>query len=591
MHAGIFGWFEQLSPEAERAKNLMEQFAPCIEKALEDFQVPGVAVGVVVDGHVVFAKGFGYRDLEKKLPVDTKTLFALGSCTKAFTSFAMGNLVDEGLVGWDDPVIDVLPEFRLWDQYATTNLTIRDLLTHRTGMPRHELLWYNSKMHKSEMLKRIRYLEPSYDIRERYQYGNLMYFTAGLAMESIAHKSWEEIVQERILTPLQMTHTNFSVEETQKSDNFASPYLEKNDRLKKIPFRNISLIGPAGSINSNIDDMMHWVKMQLNNGFHNDQRLISVATLGELHSPQVIVPGAPEVKETFLSAYGIGWAVFSYRGHYLVTHDGVSDGFTSAVCLVPSKKVGVVTLVNKNLNGLARYLSLELLDRVLDLPAAKWFEDGVSSIRKNKESAKEAKLAEDRMRKKGTSPSHALEDYAGVYEHPGYGNITIDLVDGKLEAIYNDLTFVLGHWHYDVFSVVEEKQDMIVSLERKKFTFCNNANGDIGELCVPFEPTAADIVFKRKAELKHSAIAYLRQFTGVYEIYDYTVEVVLRNGGLMAIIPGQTPYELIPAGDNEFLVKTLSASTVKFVLNQENKVEEVLILHPYGAFTAVPKKY
>ncbi len=589
-HAGLFSWFGSLSPEAERAKMLLEKFEPQIVKALEDFEVPGAAVGVVVDGHVVFAKGFGYRDLEKKLPVNSETLFALGSCTKAFTGFAMGNLVDDGLISWDQPVIDVLPQFRLWDQYATTNLTIRDLLTHRTGMPRHEFVWYNSKMDKFEMLKRIRYLQPSYEIRERYQYGNLMYFTAGLAMEQATGKSWEEIIQERILNPLGMTRTNFSVEETKKSDNFAYPYLEKNDELKKIPFRNLSLIGPAGSLNSNVDDLMHWIKMQLNDGVYNDQRLISIATLSELQSPQVVIPGAPEVKETFLNAYGIGWIVVSYRGRYLLTHDGVSDGFTSAVSLLPDEKIGVVVLSNKNLNGLSRYLSLELLDRVLDLPSVDWLQDGVNSIKKNKESMKENKLQEDRQRKKGTSPSHPLEDYVGVYEHPGYGTVTVELVDGKLEATYNDLTFILDHWHYDVFSVSQEKQDMIISFERAKFTFSNNSNGDIGELNVPFEPTADDIVFKKKMHEKHSTLNYLRQFTGVYEIYGYTVEAAIRNGGLVAIIPGQPHYELIPAGDNEFTVKSMTASTVKFVMNRNNQVEEVLILHPYGAFTAVPRK-
>lgn len=591
LNAGFLNWWDGASPKAERAKELLESFDPLIEKALKDFQVPGIAVGVIVDGRVVYAKGFGYRDVEKQLPITTETLFALGSCTKAFTTFVIGNLVDEGSIEWDQPVIDILPEFRLWDQYATTNVTLRDLLTHRTGMPRHEFVWYNSKMSKSDMLKRIRFLQPSFDIRERYQYGNLMYFIAGLAMEKVAQKPWEELICERILNPLEMHHTNFSIEETQKTDDFACPYLEKNDQLKKIPFRNLSLISAAGAINSNIEDMTHWLQMLLAGGVYKSRALISPATLQELHAPQVIVPGAPETRESLLYAYGIGWGVFSYLGHYFVSHDGVSDGFTAMVGLFPGEDIGLVILANKNMTALPRYLSFEIADRLLDLPRHDWFQDGIESLRKNKESMKERKIEEDLSRKMGTHPSHPIEEYVGLYEHPGYGKVEIELADGKLQAIYNDLVFVLDHWHYDVFRVSQEKQDMIVSFEGAKFTFCNNSNGEIGELIVPFEPTADDILFKRKSEEKLSTLSYLRQFTGTYEIYGYVVEVVIRNHALVAIIPGQPNYELVPSCENEFAVKSMTGSTVRFVLGSDDKVQEILLIHPYGAFSATPKRY
>lgn len=590
INATVFGSLGSLSMKAQRAQALIEEFEPQIEQALADYQVPGMSIGVVVDGQLVYAKGFGYRDLENKLPVTQDTLFAIGSCTKAFTTFAMGNLVDEGLIRWDEAVIDVLPEFRLWDQYATTNLTIRDLLTHRTGMPRHEFVWYNSKMSKNELLRRIRYLQPSFDIRERYQYGQLMYFTAGLAMEKLTGKPWEEIIQERILNPLMMIHTNFSVEEMQKSENFAYPYIEKKDVLKKMPLRNLSLISAAGALNSNIEDMTHWIQMQLAGGIYNDRPLINPATLQELHAPQIIVPGAPETKETLIYAYGIGWAVHPYRGHSFLSHDGVSDGFTSVVGLLPGENIGFVILANKNMTALPRYVSFEIIDRIIGLPPHDWLKVGVESIRKNKESLSENKMKEDLLRKMGTCPCHCLEDYTGVYEHPGYGKLTIELVDGKLQANYNDLIFVLDHWHYDVFSVCEEKQDMIISFEGTKFTFNNSSNGDIGELLVPFEPTAGDIVFKKKPEEKHSALAYLRQFTGAYEIYGYTVEIVVKDNALIAIIPGQPRYELIPAGENQFSVKTMTGSTVRFVLDGINRVQEVILIHPYGAFSATPKK-
>jgi CubicO group peptidase (beta-lactamase class C family) len=590
LQAGLFNWFEPLSPKAQRAKDVLDGFDAQIERALSDYQVPGMVVGIVVDGRVVYSKGFGYRDLEKKLPMTDETLCAIGSCTKAFTTFVMGNLVDEGLLGWDQPVIDVLPQFRLWDQYATTNLTIRDLLTHRTGMPRHEFVWYNSKMNKAEMLKRIRYLQPSFDIRERYQYNNLMYFTAGLAMEEVTGKTWEELIQERILKPLDMTSTNFSVKDMQKSGKYAFPYVERSDKQKKMAFRDLSLIGPAGSLNSNVVDMTHWIQMQLARGVYHNQTLISPATLQELHAPQIIVPGAPETKETLLYAYGIGWVVLSYRGHYFISHDGVSDGFTSVIGLLPGENIGLIVIANKNMTSLPRYLSFAAIDRILELPFHDWFKEGVDSIRKNKESLKERIVQEDRSRRKGTCHSHPLEDYPGVYENPGYGALTIELVNGQLQANYNDLLFVLEHWHYDVFNVIEEKQDMIVSIEGKKFSFCNEPNGEIGRLVVPFEPTAEDIIFTRRPTEKLSTLNYLRQFIGVFEIYGYVVEIVVRDHTLVAIIPGQPNYELVPSVENEFTVKTMTGSTVRFVMHPDNRVKEVLLIHPYGTFSATPRR-
>lgn len=590
LNAGLFDWVDAFSPKAERAKDLLASFDATITEALNDYEVPGLAVGVIVDGHVVYTKGFGYRDLENKMPVNSETIFAIGSCTKAFTTFTMGCLVDQGILHWDELVIDVLPEFRLWDQYATTNLTIRDILTHRSGMPRHEFVWYNSKMSKAEMLKRIRFLQPSADIRERYQYGNLMYFTAGLAMEEATGKSWEELIQEKILDPLEMKNTNFSVEETKKSTNYAFPYLEKHNELKKIPFRNLSLIAPAGGLNSNTVDMETWMKMQLNDGKWKGEYLISPVTLQEIQSPQVIIPGMPETNESLLLAYAMGWSAVSYRGHYLVSHDGVSDGFTSVVAMLPGENIGVVILANKNMTSLPRYLSAEIVDRLLELPHIEWLKKGVDSIKKNKESIKESKKQEDLRRKKDTQPSHLLEDYVGLYEHPGYGKLTVELVDGQLQANYNGLLFTLGHWHYDVFSVIDEMQDMIVSFEGTKFIFCNDSSGDIGELKVPFEPSAEDIIFERKPETKLSTLAQLTKYKGVYEIYGYTVEIVIRDNSLVAIIPGQPNYELVPSGsDHEFVVKEMVGSTIRFLINESNRVEEILLIHPYGAFTATPK--
>lgn len=591
LQASLFDWMNPMSDKAKRAQQNLEGFDQVIEKTLADYQIPGLAIGIIVDGYPIYSKGFGYRDIEKKLPVTPSTLFAIGSCSKAFTSFVVGTLIDEGLFSWDSRVIDLFSEFRMWDQYATHNLTLRDLLTHRSGMPRHDFMWYNSTMSRSEFMGRLRYLEPSCDIRERYQYNNLMYVAAGFAMEQATKKSWEELVSSRILQPLDMRQTNFSVHKMEAEEDFASAYIDKGGKLKKVPLRDICVAAPAGGVNSNISDLTRWVQMHLNGGICDKRALISPATLQEMHSPQVIITGVPESKESLMYAAGIGWKIASYKGHYLVSHDGGVDGFTSIVGFLPQQGIGIIILCNKNLTPCPRYLSLEAIDRVLGLPPNPWLQEGLDGLAKNRETQNEDKLKEDSLRRKGTFPSHPLEDYVGEYYHPGYGIVAIHLVNGGLQVTLNGITSLLSHWHYDVFTVAEETQDLLFSREGTKLSFCSGFEGDVDELIIPFELRSDDIVFKRKAPQTLSSLEYMRQFVGPYEIYGYTVEIVVRNQTLSAIIPGEPIYELVPVTQNEFTVKSLTGYTVRFILDKLGQVEEVLLIQPYGTFIATPKRY
>jgi len=574
------------SDKAERAENQLEGFDKLVEQAMEDCNVPGLAIGIVVDGHVVYSKGFGYRDLERKRRVSTETLFAIGSCTKAFTSFAMASLVEGGVIEWDQPVVDILPGFRLWDQYATQNLTFRDLMTHRTGLPRHPYLTYNSSMTKQELFKRIRYLEPAWDIRQRFNYGDLMYTLTGMAMEQATGNSWQDLIREKILKPLDMNETNFTVEAMLEASECAVPYLERNGVLKPMPYRSFNLIEPAAAINSNIDDLMHWTKMLLAGGAYDDRSLISPSALQEMFAAQVIVSGYSENKDALLNAYGLGWCIHSYRGHYLVSHDGGLDGFTSVISLFPQDGVGVVVLANKNLTNLPRYLSLEAVDRVLELPARNWVEVAKEHLENKTRTSTENQEQEDLNRKKGTMPSHSLEEYVGEYEHPGYGKMQVEIKEGNLLATYNGISSLLEHWHYDVFAIKQDLQDLLVSREGMKFSFHNNLDGNIEELHVPFESNTSDIVFKKKVQGQFNDLDYFRQFTGMYEIYGISVEIAIRNRGLVSIIPGQPLYELIPLSENEFVVKSNSNYLVRFIKDDEGQVKEVLLVLPYGAYSA-----
>lgn len=588
--AGLFDWFKTLTPKAQRAKDTLQGIDEVVEQALKEYEIPGLALGIVVDGQVIYSKGYGYRDLEKKKAVSPDTIFCIGSCTKAFTSFLAGVLVDEGVLSWDENILDILPDFRLYDTYATQHMTIRDLLTHRSGMPRHDYMWYNSTISRSELMRRLRYLEPASEFRERYHYNNLMYFTAGYAMEEITGKSWETLVSEKILNPLEMKNTNFSIAEMENSSDYASPHLQKDDQVVRMGFRDLSLVGPAASINSNITDMTRWIEMQLNQGVYNDKTLVSSSTLQEMHSPQVVVSGTPEHKEAFLSTYGLGWGVISYRGHYYVSHDGGAEGFTSVASLLPNEGVGVVVLANKNLSTLPRFLSLIIIDRILELAPIDWYNEGLEGYLKAKESQRQLKTKEDLSRKKGTVYSHPLEDYAGEYEHPGYGTVSIQFIDGKLQSTFNRINSTLDHWHYDVFVVSNESEDLLFSRVGTKLTFRTNFNGEIDELVIPFEPGASDVIFKKKPSDAFGNVAYMETFAGLYEIYGITVEIAIRDKSLVAIIPGQPLFELLPSVENEFTVKSKTGYTVRFVLGEDKAVQEVLLIQPYGAFSAKPKR-
>ena len=586
--ANFFG--SSLSNKAMRAQTVLEELTPTVDQTLKDFNIPGLSIGVVVDGQTVWLKGYGFRDVQNQTAVTENTLFAIGSCTKAFTTFALSTLIEEGLLQWDVPVIDVLPDFRLWDQYATQNLTLRDLITHRSGIPRHDFMWYNSSHSRQELLKRFRYLQPACNIRERYNYGNLTYLTAGLAIEKVTGKTWEEVITERILKPLGMNSTNFSIDEMQKTDDFAFPYLERHGVLKQIPFRDFYNVGPAASMNSNASDMVCWMKMLLEQGKYNQRVLLTPALIQEMFAAQVIVSGYVENKDAHFNAYGLGWCIHSYRGHYYISHDGAPDGFTSVVSLLPYDNVGVVVMSNKNLINLPRYLSLLIVDRILELPDRDWLKDGLEQWKIAQLAEAEEKQSEALQCKKGTTPSHPLEDYEGQYEHPGYGLLDVVLRGGKLEAMFNGIPCHLDHWHYDVFAISEDTEDLLISRKGMKFTFHTNINGEIDQLSIPFEPKSPPILFQKKRSDKFSTLSYFRKFLGTYEIYNITVEFVVRDGTLIAIIPGQPVYELVPTADNEFSVKSMLECTLRFVQDGLGNITQVLLVSPYGAYTATRKK-
>ncbi len=574
--------------EAKKQQNeaIFQHLRAFIDTTMKSWKVPGLAMAIVKDGEVVFSEGFGYRNVESKLPVTPNTLFAIGSSSKAFTAASLGILVDDGKVDWDKPVRDYLPTFKLHDNFASERMTPRDLVTHRSGLPRHDLMWYGAAFTRKEMVDRLQYLEPSKDFRTTYQYQNLMYLTAGYLVEQVSGMSWEDFVRARIFAPLGMSASNLSVIESQKADDFALPYAEDKDQLKLIPFRNIDAIGPAGSINSNLTDMVQWVKLNLNKGKVGETQVISEAMLAQQHTPYMMISEPIKYTEVSHTNYGLGWFISQYRGHKRVSHGGNIDGFSALVSLMPQDNFGIVVLTNRNGNPMPNIAALRATDLLLQLEPVDWHTRIKAEVAKAKEAEKQKSEAEAAERKLNTKPSHVLSDFAGEFEHPGYGVVTVKLEGKALKSRFNSFNMAMEHWHYDVFrAVVEDDPE-----QKFLFTFYSNDKGDIDRLEVPMDLNVKPIVFTRKAGAEMSDPKFLAQFVGDYDLNGQNVAVAIKGANALTVtVPGQPTYELEPYKGTEFKLKGLTGFSLRFTLDAKKRATEAVFLQPNGVFTAKRK--
>jgi len=556
-----------------------------IAAAMKDWTMPGAAVAVVQDGKVIHSKGYGYRDIQKKLPVTPETLFAIGSITKSFTVLTLGTLVDDGKLDWDKPVRDYLPGFKLHDAVATERLTPRDMVTHRSGLPRHDLMWYNSTFTRPEMVERLRHLEPSKDLRTTYQYNNLMFMTAGYLAGQLAGASWEGVVRQRVFSPLGMRHTNLSVEDSKKDPNAALPYQKVKEELKEIPYRGIDEIGPAGSINSCIDDMSRYLLLHLGKGVHGGRRIISESNLLQMHTPQMVTGDAflrwPELGH---SAYGMGWVISTYRGFKMVQHGGAIDGFNALVAFLPQKNLGVVILLNRGGTPLPQVIAYHVFDRLLGLDQVGWNQRFLDDQKKGEAARDEARKKGYTVRREGTKPSHGLAEYAGDYEHPGYGLARVETEGDGLKFTYNRLTTPLKHFHYDVFQAPE---DPLNPLQRTFVNFATNLQGEIVSLAVPLEASVKEIVFQRlppKVDRKT-----LETLAGQYQVAGPPLTVALREDGKLYLEPpGQPPRELVPVRGLLFNLQGITGASVEFRKDAAGAVTEMVLYQ--GGSAAVAKR-
>ena len=470
----------------------VENFKQFIHKAIKMWSVPGVAVAIVKDGRVIFSEGFGWRNLKKKLRVTSHTLFPIASCTKAFTTTAMGILVDEDKLDWDKPVKEYIPFFRMYDSVATERLTPRDLVIHRSGLPRYDWSWYRADYTREEIFERLKFLKPNKDLRSVYQYQNIMYMTAGYLVGHIAGCSWEEFVQKKIFQPLEMKESNFSIIEMKKVSDYSLGYLKRGNKIRELPSINVDALGPAGSINSNVVDMAKWLLLNLSKGKYKNKKIISEKSLMQIHSPQIVVPEEFNYEEIVNPCYGLGWGVVSYRGKKLLQHGGNLDGFQSHTSLMPSEKIGVVVLTNLDGTPAPRTIAYYAYDYLLGLEPIDWNKRAKLEIEKNKKEQMKERRKSTLEQKKGTKPSHPIDNYAGEFENPAYGKIFVEKKKGKLYLIFHKIPYLLKHYHYNIFEFSDPVWDT-----RRKVSFQIGPKGNIKSLSVNFEPMTEPLIFER----------------------------------------------------------------------------------------------
>lgn len=486
--------------------NRFNNFDPYIQDSMASWHCPGVAVVVVKGGEILHQAIYGQRSIEENLPMTADTRFAMASVTKSFTAMSVALLVDDGKLDWDKPVRHYMPEFILDDPYATQHITVRDMLCHRSGMPRHDWAAWRLDISRAEFIKRMKHFKFSASFREKFQYNNLMYYAAAYLVEKVAGQKWEEFVHERIFAPLGMVSSNFQPEPPQPGQFNAVGYrVDRDDEgaakgLLPMPFGLHTELSPgaAGALFSTLADLTQWLKIQVNDGRAADTQLVSPHNLKQMHLPQMVIPGggpSEALLGSAISTYGLGWAIQPYREYTLIHHGGNVEGHSLVIGFVPQEKVGVVALTNIAGLPLRDILLYEGVDRALNLPDRDWngrfhatYDPLIIAQAKAKQTAVAEKVAD-------APPTHPLEAYAGEYETDGYPDFAVKQTeDGFAACTVGSLDWsALRHYHYNLFEWHWADFDIWIKVQ-----FQVNENGEIDAVSVPIEPAVDNIIFKRK---------------------------------------------------------------------------------------------
>jgi CubicO group peptidase (beta-lactamase class C family) len=471
---------------------------------MEEFEVPGVSLALVKDGEVVAARGYGLRLLGQTAHVDARTLFAIASNTKAFTATALGLLVEEDKLDWDAPVVNYLPTFQLWDPYVTREITVRDLLVHRSGLGlgAGDLLWWPPTTYdRREIVRRLRFIRPATSFRSHYAYDNVLYLVAGEVVQAVSGTTWEDFITSRIFGPVGMTTSTVRCPPAGSQGNIAWPHARIEGTVRPIaPFVSNNT-NPAGGINSNAEDMAKWLLVQLNEGeLTSGSRLFSERTARQLTTLVTPIPirnPSPELAalRTDFRGYALGFGVLQYRGHKLVTHTGGLPGYLSRVAMIPDLELGVAVLTNQESSAAFNSIAWHLLDHYLDAPAVDWIA-AYKQVQTRDESRNESR-EQERATSRNTSshPSLPLSDYASTYRDAWYGDMEITQEDQKLVIRFSHTPLLVGdltHWQYDTFVARWRERE----LRADAFvTFALNPDGSVDQVKMKAVSPATDFSF------------------------------------------------------------------------------------------------
>lgn len=468
-----------------------------VDSLLKDWNIPGLALGIVYKDQLIYVKGYGYRDIEKKLPIDRKTMFPIASNTKLFTATAAAMLAEEGKLSLDKPVRTYLPSLNFYNDELNAKVTLRDMLSHRTGLPRYDGIWVAATFSRKETISKVAFMKPSLGFREGYIYNNMMFASAGAVMEAVTNKSWEQLTREKIFLPLGMTASGFTDEEMWKTNNYSLSYFEPDSTSQLLPEMYVAqseALGPAGTIKSNVEEMSHWMIAQLNDGKYKGQQVIPSNAIKQTLIPNSISDRQGRWDELSNSLYGLGRAIQTYKGYKIATHTGSIDGFYSNLTFIPGQQLGIFMVHNSSPAGSLRsVMALPVIDRLLGLSITPWSERYRKDYLEDKAQAKKSRDSVLATQVRNTVPSHPMSAYTGTFTNPIYGSMTIELQNNQLMLVFRKQMSVLHHFHYDQFITREELTDK----PDFRLNFLTNNKGDIDRILTnPYGDSLAEFVRK-----------------------------------------------------------------------------------------------
>lgn len=559
---------------AQSVTSLDSLLRQMVEKAGE----AGLAVAVVKKDSLLYASGFGYRNLERRLPVTTATVFPIGSCTKAMTAALIGRLGQK--VQLDLPVRSYLPELSFYTAEMNERITVRDLLCHRSGLPRHEYSWfYLVAGSRDSMLRRLAYLEPVARIAEKWQYNNLGYLLLGMLGERVSGLSYETAIHQYLLEPLQMRRSYFSFDSLLLDKEAALGYRSVKNIVKRVAYHPLEVMAPAGGLNSTVLDMARWVSCWIGNN-----NIIPASFRVQAISSQIPTKAALPVNDqagTYFSNYGFGWFLTSYRGHYRVEHGGNIDGFTSTTSFFPADSLGIVVLCNREGSLLPALIRNAAADHFLQLPA-------VSRGSEPKQNQPvEKPIVVKPVSPELIPPTHPLLSYTGIFEHPGYGRINIVLQGDSLFAHLGSFTWWLWPQQFNAFRGVDIVSGEHPDLQQARLLtqFQLHAHGYIESLSIPFEPGLPPIRFMKQTGQQPVPRKPLSLYTGKYLVDGIVAELTVKEDGKMyLLLPGQTPRQLLFMEESVYILAGSKGYAIRFINDKTGVITGFNLQEPGGSF-------